>query len=134
MFNEKQISYRIVCKFGIAINIYEHILFLNPRNWYPRKKWIHSILFNNFQESTGTSLYVLYKALKFQVKKGPVDAVTGDAMYSLSEDRLLKTENILEHVTIVSNEVPVLYIFAIVIIKRIWRLNDVFMLLYTFFL
>ncbi|VDI05347.1 plexin A [Mytilus galloprovincialis] len=65
--------------------------------------WLALCMYKNLEESTGTSLYVLYKALKFQVKKGPVDAVTGDAMYSLSEDRLLKTENILEHVTITLN-------------------------------
>ena len=33
---------------------------------------------------------MLYKAIKLQVEKGPVDVVTGDARYSLSEDRLLR--------------------------------------------
>ena len=33
---------------------------------------------------------MLYKAIKLQVEKGPVDAMTGDARYSLSEDRLLR--------------------------------------------
>ena len=42
------------------------------------------------QEHAGASLFMLYKAIKLQVEKGPVDAVTGDARYSLSEDRLLR--------------------------------------------
>ena len=42
------------------------------------------------QDHAGSSLFMLYKAIKLQVEKGPVDAVTGDARYSLSEDRLLR--------------------------------------------
>jgi len=33
---------------------------------------------------------MLYKAIKHQTEKGPIDAVTGEARYSLSEDRLLR--------------------------------------------
>lgn len=33
---------------------------------------------------------MLYKAIKLQAEKGPVDYVTGDARYSLSEDKLLR--------------------------------------------
>ena len=33
---------------------------------------------------------MLFKAVKQQVEKGPVDAVTGEARYSLSEDKLLR--------------------------------------------
>lgn len=33
---------------------------------------------------------MLYKAIKLQVEKGPIDYMTGDARYSLSEDRLLR--------------------------------------------
>lgn len=33
---------------------------------------------------------MLFKALKQQSEKGPVDAVTGEARYSLSEDKLLR--------------------------------------------
>jgi Fe2+ or Zn2+ uptake regulation protein len=38
---------------------------------------------------TGRSLYTLYQALKRQSEKGPVDAITGEACYSLSEQNLL---------------------------------------------
>lgn len=33
---------------------------------------------------------MLYRAIKQQLDKGPVDAVTGDAKYSLSEEKLLR--------------------------------------------
>ncbi|CAC5406679.1 PLXNA [Mytilus coruscus] len=65
--------------------------------------WLALCMYTKLEESTGSSLYLLYQAIKFQVVKGPVDAVTGDARYSLSEDRLLRTENRLEPVTIMLN-------------------------------
>lgn len=33
---------------------------------------------------------MLYKAIKHQIDKGPVDAMTGEARYSLSQDRLIR--------------------------------------------
>ena len=33
---------------------------------------------------------MLYKALKYQTEKGPVDSVTGNARYSLNEQKLLR--------------------------------------------
>ena len=35
---------------------------------------------------------MLLKAIKQQVSKGPLDAVSGKAMYTLSDDRLLKED------------------------------------------
>ena len=46
---------------------------------------------------------MLYKAIKLQAEKGPVDAVTGDARYSLSEDTLLR-EKIEPRVIIINVE------------------------------
>ena len=56
-----------------------------------------------FQDHAGASLFMLYKAIKLQVEKGPVDVVTGDARYSLSEDRLLREK--IEPKILVSNDV-----------------------------
>lgn len=36
------------------------------------------------------SFFLLYKALKYQTEKGPIDCVTGNARYSLSEQKLLR--------------------------------------------
>ena len=33
---------------------------------------------------------MLYRAIKQQVDKGPVDALTSEAKYSLSEDKLIR--------------------------------------------
>ena len=44
------------------------------------------------QDSVGEPLFLLYCAIKQQADKGPVDAVTGDAKYSLSEDRLIRQQ------------------------------------------
>uniref|UniRef100_A0A7E4V2I7 Plexin-A4 n=1 Tax=Panagrellus redivivus TaxID=6233 RepID=A0A7E4V2I7_PANRE len=38
----------------------------------------------------GRNFYLLYKALKCQTEKGPVDVTTGNARYSLSEQKLLR--------------------------------------------
>ena len=43
-----------------------------------------------FQNEAGEALFMLFKAVKQQTEKGPVDAVTGEARYSLSEDKLLR--------------------------------------------
>ena len=44
----------------------------------------------HFQDLAGSSLYVLYRAMKLHTEKGPVDCMTGDARYTLSEDKLLR--------------------------------------------
>ncbi|XP_069141265.1 plexin-B-like isoform X2 [Argopecten irradians] len=58
--------------------------------------WLSLCLYKYLVDSAGSSLYILYKAIKVQVEKGPIDHVTCDARYSLSEDRLLRTECKLE--------------------------------------
>ena len=37
---------------------------------------------------------MLYRAIKQQVDKGPVDVFTGEAKYSLSEDKLIRLGNV----------------------------------------
>lgn len=44
------------------------------------------------QDSAGESLYMLFRAIKHQVDKGPVDAVTGKAKYTLNDNRLLRED------------------------------------------
>ena len=44
---------------------------------------------------------MLYQAIKRQTEKGPVDAISSEARYSLSEDRLLREK--IEPKTLVSN-------------------------------
>ena len=35
---------------------------------------------------------MLYCAMKQQMEKGPIDAITGEARYSLSEDKLIRQQ------------------------------------------
>ncbi|VVC42163.1 Sema domain,IPT domain,Immunoglobulin E-set,Immunoglobulin-like fold,Plexin repeat,WD40/YVTN [Cinara cedri] len=52
--------------------------------------WMALNMYKYLKDYAGSSLFLLYKAIKHQVEKGPVDALTYDARYSLSEDRLLR--------------------------------------------
>ncbi|KAH8252435.1 hypothetical protein KR038_011503 [Drosophila bunnanda] len=46
-------------------------------------------MYDYLKEYAGSNLFLLFKAIKHQIEKGLVDAVTNDARYSLSEERLL---------------------------------------------
>jgi len=52
-----------------------------------RNDCIHGV-----QECAGEPLFMLFRAVKQQVDKGPVDMVTGEARYSLSEDKLIRQQ------------------------------------------
>ncbi|XP_014294701.1 plexin-B isoform X1 [Halyomorpha halys] len=54
--------------------------------------WMALCMYKYLKEYAGSSLFLLYKAIKHQIQKGPVDAVTHDARYSLSEERLLREQ------------------------------------------
>ncbi|XP_066158609.1 plexin-B [Euwallacea fornicatus] len=57
--------------------------------------WMALCMYHYLKDYAGSSLFLLFKAIKHQIEKGLVDAVTHDARYSLSEERLLR-ENV-EH-------------------------------------
>uniref|UniRef100_A0A8C7DPH5 Plexin A3 n=1 Tax=Oncorhynchus kisutch TaxID=8019 RepID=A0A8C7DPH5_ONCKI len=44
------------------------------------------------QECAGEPLFMLYCAIKQQMEKGPIDSITGEARYSLSEDKLIRQQ------------------------------------------
>lgn len=52
-------------------------------------------MYDYLKEYAGSSLFLLFKAIKHQIEKGLVDAITHDARYSLSEDKLLREQ--IEH-------------------------------------
>ncbi|XP_063589577.1 plexin-B-like isoform X3 [Penaeus indicus] len=54
--------------------------------------WLALCMYGYLKDDAGTALFLLYKAIKHQVEKGPVDALTHDARYSLSEERLLREQ------------------------------------------
>ncbi|TRZ03564.1 hypothetical protein DNTS_013482, partial [Danionella cerebrum] len=63
--------------------------------------WISICLYGFLRHSAGESLYMLFRAIKHQVDKGPVDAVTGKAKYTLNDNRLLRED--LEYRTLSMN-------------------------------
>uniref|UniRef100_A0A3B5AV80 Plexin-B1 n=1 Tax=Stegastes partitus TaxID=144197 RepID=A0A3B5AV80_9TELE len=63
--------------------------------------WMSICLFTFLRESAGESFYMLFRAIKHQVDKGPVDAVTGKAKYTLNDNRLLRED--VEYRTLVRN-------------------------------
>ncbi|XP_066584060.1 plexin-A4 [Prorops nasuta] len=52
--------------------------------------WFTFLLYKFMRECAGEPLYVLFRAVKQQVDKGPVDAITSEARYSLSEEKLIR--------------------------------------------
>lgn len=59
----------------------------------------------HLQECAGEPLFMLYCAIKQQMEKGPIDAITGEARYSLSEDKLIRQQ--IDYKTLVRTTPPV---------------------------
>ncbi|KAL1020764.1 hypothetical protein UPYG_G00004370 [Umbra pygmaea] len=63
--------------------------------------WMSICLFGFLRDTAGESFYMLFRAIKHQVDKGPVDAVTGKAKYTLNDNRLLRED--IEYKTLTLN-------------------------------
>ncbi|CAN0048514.1 unnamed protein product [Lampetra fluviatilis] len=57
--------------------------------------WMSICLYTHLRETGGKPLYMLFKAIKYHVDKGPVDALMHKAKFTLDENSLLK--NNIEH-------------------------------------
>jgi plexin A len=69
--------------------------------------WMAVSLYHYPKDRAGQSIFVLFKTIKYQVeKKYPVDSLTHDTCYSLSEERLLREQ--INHSFVVSS---ILFIF-----------------------
>ena len=62
--------------------------------------WFAFLLYDFIKDCAGTPLYILFLSIKQQIYKGPVDAITCEARYSLSEDKLIRQS--IDYETIVS--------------------------------
>ncbi|KAL5475134.1 hypothetical protein EMCRGX_G027193 [Ephydatia muelleri] len=70
--------------------------------------WLCFLLYPYVQEHAGEPLFTLFRAIKSQLEKGPVDVITGEARNSLSEGKLLRQHldvNVVEGVVENGNEV-----------------------------
>merc|ERR1712223_1840837 len=54
--------------------------------------WFTFLLYKFLHECAGEPLYMLYCAIKHQIDKGPVDMVSHEARYSLSEEKLIRQQ------------------------------------------
>ncbi|XP_076418190.1 plexin-B3 isoform X5 [Peromyscus maniculatus bairdii] len=54
--------------------------------------WLSICLYDFLKEVAGEPLYMLFRAIKYQVDKGPVDAVTGKAKRTLNDSHLLRED------------------------------------------
>uniref|UniRef100_A0A8D2NID5 Plexin-B1 n=1 Tax=Zonotrichia albicollis TaxID=44394 RepID=A0A8D2NID5_ZONAL len=64
--------------------------------------WMSICLYAFVRDSVGEPLYMLFRGIKHQVDKGPVDWVTGKAKYTLNDNRLLRED--LEYRTLVKSQ------------------------------
>ncbi|KAL1450839.1 hypothetical protein WDU94_003154, partial [Cyamophila willieti] len=62
--------------------------------------WMSLCMYKYLKDCSGSSLFLLYKAIKYQIEKGPVDYFTHEARYSLSEEKLLRENVEFNYVTI----------------------------------
>eukprot|EP00731_Ephydatia_muelleri_P021671 Em0014g262a len=70
--------------------------------------WLCFLLYPHIKEHVGEPLFILFRAIKSQLEKGPVDVITGEARNSLSEEKLLRQHldvNVVEGVVENENEV-----------------------------
>ncbi|XP_030231704.1 plexin-A2 [Gadus morhua] len=54
--------------------------------------WFAFLLHKFLKECAGEPLFMLFCAIKQQMEKGPIDCITGEARYSLSEDKLIRQQ------------------------------------------
>ncbi|XP_014811301.1 PREDICTED: plexin-A4 [Calidris pugnax] len=54
--------------------------------------WFTFLLYKFLKECAGEPLFSLFCAIKQQMEKGPIDSITGEARYSLSEDKLIRQQ------------------------------------------
>ncbi|VDO62153.1 unnamed protein product [Heligmosomoides polygyrus] len=53
-------------------------------------KWLTICLYDSMSQCQAHKYSTLFKALKYQTERGPVDAVTGNARYTINESKLLR--------------------------------------------
>ncbi|XP_004415597.1 PREDICTED: plexin-A2 [Odobenus rosmarus divergens] len=76
--------------------------------------WFAFLLHKFLKECAGEPLFMLYCAIKQQMEKGPIDAITGEARYSLSEDKLIRQQieyKTLKYLTVAFPGSPTLYLW-----------------------
>jgi hypothetical protein len=88
-----------ICTFVFVYKNFCHVVQFTWLPWLRRTEsvaekmltnWFSFLLYRFLRECAGEQLFVLFQAIKQQVEKGPVDEITGEARYALSEDKLIR--------------------------------------------
>ncbi|CAF1580089.1 unnamed protein product, partial [Didymodactylos carnosus] len=66
--------------------------------------WFAFLLYHYIRDHAGSPLYILFQSVKQQIHKGPVDFVTSESRYSLSEDKLIRQHVDYNSLTILVSE------------------------------
>ena len=72
--------------------------------------WLALCMYNYLKGRPGEELYSLYSAIKVQINKGPIDAITGEAKYSLNQDNMLRMTfevNVSQCLLVIRMELPI---------------------------
>lgn len=67
---------------------------------------------------------MLYCAMKQQMEKGPIDAITGEARYSLSEDKLIRQQ--IDYKTLVSTQKHTFWTQAHLFLNKVIKQMDAY--------
>lgn len=67
---------------------------------------------------------MLYCAMKQQMEKGPIDAITGEARYSLSEDKLIRQQ--IDYKTLVSTQKYTFWTQAHLFLNKVVKQMDAY--------
>lgn len=76
------------------------------------------------KECAGEPLFMLYCAMKQQMEKGPIDAITGEARYSLSEDKLIRQQ--IDYKTLVSTQKHTFWTQAHLFLNKVVKQMDAY--------
>jgi len=74
--------------------------------------WLSICLYHNLKDQTGSSLFILYKAIKIQVERGPVDYMTNCAKYTLAENKIYTDADVNPATQLVCYSFFIFYIFS----------------------
>uniref|UniRef100_A0AAQ5Z0H8 Sema domain-containing protein n=1 Tax=Amphiprion ocellaris TaxID=80972 RepID=A0AAQ5Z0H8_AMPOC len=103
----------------------EHVQNKNPKLMLRRSEtvvermlcnWMSICLYQFLRDTAGEPLYKLYKALKHQVEKGPVDAKVKKAKYTLNDTGLLGDD--VEYSVLVTAEIGIFLFFIFLQVKE----------------
>ncbi|XP_022109096.1 plexin-A2-like [Acanthaster planci] len=69
--------------------------------------WLSILMYDSLKDSMGKPLFHLFYAIKQQIDKGPVDAVTGEARYGLSEMKVIRQQIDFKTLNIKTNSLDI---------------------------